>query len=88
MYYSILQLHFSIYSSNQIFDSDNLLTACKQGFFGKSCNSPCPVGYFGKNCGGVCFPYCSVDKCDRVYGCQKTVSIEQIIQTTYSGIVG
>ena len=48
------------------------------------CDAPCPPGAFGASCGGVC-SNCSVEDCDPVYGCMKT--IESLIETTYQGIV-
>ena len=61
-----------------------VLPACKPGFFGDLCDSPCPPGTFGKNCGGEC-RNCSVEDCDPVYGCLKTIM--NVIETTYQGRV-
>ena len=42
---------------------------CKAGFFGDFCNTPCPYGTYGIQRGRFCFPACSGEECDHVYGC-------------------
>ncbi|XP_078314580.1 uncharacterized protein LOC144619708 isoform X2 [Crassostrea virginica] len=45
---------------------------CKPGFYGHMCNQPCLKGFYGWFCGGACYPNCSVEECDPVYGCKLT----------------
>lgn len=46
-----------------------VFAACRSGYYGQHCNLPCPSGNFGKDCAGKCYPTCSDEKCDMVFGC-------------------
>lgn len=45
-----------------------VVAACRDGYFGSSCN-PCPPGFYGVECAGRCFPECADVDCDSVSGC-------------------
>lgn len=63
-----------------------VIAACRDGYFGSSCN-PCPPGFYGAECAGRCFPECPDADCDSVSGCLNDTGIEKIQFVTYEYFV-